>query len=151
MVQKCVYQTHFFIKMVPTKKIFNKTLKNIFLHINTKVVALWKEQTSKFLKVHGLNFIVFPNIELSHRNLFIHIFYAWLQLVPQVFEIAVNKHFICKVNTKGGGEKIIYIIFAIVIDTRIYQTDVNLTNCQKKYQLCGINYKVDTLWKHILA
>lgn len=67
----------------------------------TKVVALWKEQTSKFLKVHGLNFIVFPNIELSHR----HIFYAWLQLVPQVFEIAVNKHFICKVNTKGGGWK----------------------------------------------
>lgn len=86
-------------------KIFNKTLKNIFLHINTKVVALWKEQTSKFLKVHGLNFIVFSNIELSHRNLFIHIFYAWLQLVPQVFEIAVNKHFICKVNTKGGGWK----------------------------------------------
>lgn len=72
---------------------------------NTKVVALWKEQTSKFLKVHGLNFIVFPNIELSHRNLYIHIFYAWLQLVPQVFEIAVNKHFICKVNTKGGGWK----------------------------------------------
>lgn len=71
----------------------------------TKVVALWKEQTSKFLKVHGLNFIVFSNIELSHRNLFIHIFYAWLQLVPQVFEIAVNKHFICKVNTKGGGWK----------------------------------------------
>lgn len=98
------------------------------------------ERANKQIFKGGLNFIVFPNIELSHRNLFIRIFYAWLQLVPQVFEIAVNKHFICKVNTKGGGEKIIYIIFAIVIDTRIYQTDVNLTNCQKKYQLCSINY-----------
>lgn len=118
---------------------------------NTKVVALWKEHANKQIFKGGLNFIVFPNIELSHRNLFIHIFYAWLQLVPQVFEIAVNKHFICKVNTKGRGVKIIYIIFAIVIDTRIYQTDVNLTNCQKKYQLCGINLKRDTLWKHTLA
>lgn len=151
-----IWYTNVSVRPISLSKWFQ--LKNIqqnfekhFPTHNTKVVALWKEQTSKFLKVHGLNFIVFPNIELSHRNLYIHIFYAWLQLVPQVFEIAVNKHFICKVNTKGGGEKIIYIIFAIVIDTRIYQTDVNLTNCQKKYQLCGINYKVDTLWKHILA
>lgn len=91
--------------MVQTKKKFNKTLKNIdFPTCWTKVVALWLERANKQFFKGGLNFIVFPNIELSHRNLFIHIFYAWLQLVPQVLGIPVNKHFICKVNTDGGGE-----------------------------------------------